>query len=257
MGLQHFAEAEQAVRQAVEMHGRLHGPRHVETAWGLLTLGNSLTMQRKYAEAEAALREALAIFRQLYSVDHHSLDSTFRSLRQVLEARGDRAGLDALAREELEDAATVTDQAVVDGRLKQAQIYADLREWKKASDALEEAVALTKSKDGPRRDKILTAYVRLSSAATDRREWNEASGALEQAVALTESSDVSQRDKVIDAYLGLSWSAYLQQEFDIMERAARTATEIAPSHSRAHNILGVAMATWESRRGDPFVPQGD
>ena len=65
-------------------------------------LGRTLLSQRKLPEAEAALSEALSIFRERYRGAHHSLSATFAFLKQVLEARGDRAGLDALAREDAE-----------------------------------------------------------------------------------------------------------------------------------------------------------
>ncbi len=94
-----YPEAEQAARQAVDMHRRLHGRGHPETAWGLLALGNALIAQQKFADAEDAIRQALTIFRQRYRGKHNSIDSALRSLKQLLEARGDQAGVDALARE--------------------------------------------------------------------------------------------------------------------------------------------------------------
>jgi tetratricopeptide (TPR) repeat protein len=97
---QRFADAEKVARQAVDVHRRLHGPKHTETAWGLLSLGNALRMQRKYPEAETALREALDIFRERYSGAHHSIDSAMRNLKWVLEAVGDQSGLAALASDE-------------------------------------------------------------------------------------------------------------------------------------------------------------
>jgi tetratricopeptide (TPR) repeat protein len=99
-----YREAEIVAQQAVEMHRRLNGPGHPETAWGLLALGSALQKQRKFTEAEAAMREALAIFRQRYRGNHHSLTGTFLALKQVLAAQGDETGLDELAKAEAEQA---------------------------------------------------------------------------------------------------------------------------------------------------------
>jgi tetratricopeptide (TPR) repeat protein len=96
-----YREAELVARRAVDMHRRLHGPAHPETAWGLFSLGDSLLWQRKLPQAEQTFREALSIFRQRYRGNHHSLTDTLSSLRQVLQAQGNQAALEALAREEL------------------------------------------------------------------------------------------------------------------------------------------------------------
>jgi serine/threonine protein kinase len=96
----HFAEAEKLAQQAVEMHRRLHGEEHPETAWGLSTLGAALEPQQKLAEAEAAFRESLAIFRRQFPEDHFNIRDAIGKLRAVLEARGDKSALEALAKEE-------------------------------------------------------------------------------------------------------------------------------------------------------------
>jgi serine/threonine protein kinase len=93
------AEAEKWAQQAVDLHRRLHGDHHPETAWGLLTLGRAFKGQRKFAEAAAALQEAMAIFREHYSQEHESVRSVITDLSSVLQAQGDRAGLEALEKQ--------------------------------------------------------------------------------------------------------------------------------------------------------------
>jgi tetratricopeptide (TPR) repeat protein len=95
-----FAEAEKWAHQAVDMHRRLHGDQHPETAWALKMLANALVPQQKHADAEAAVREALTIFRRQFSDDHENVRDTMYQLRAVLEARGDKPALEALAKEE-------------------------------------------------------------------------------------------------------------------------------------------------------------
>jgi tetratricopeptide (TPR) repeat protein len=95
-----FAEAEQFASQAVDMHRRLHGDRHPETAWGLKALARALVPQKKLTEAEAAVRESLTIFRHQFPDDHENVRDTIYQLKAVLEARGDKPALEALAKEE-------------------------------------------------------------------------------------------------------------------------------------------------------------
>jgi tetratricopeptide (TPR) repeat protein len=96
----HFAEGEKLASQAVDMHRRLHGDEHPETAFGLRTLSRALVPQKKLAEAEATVRESLSILRRQLPEDHPIIRSTIGQLRTVLEARGDKSALDALAKEE-------------------------------------------------------------------------------------------------------------------------------------------------------------
>jgi tetratricopeptide (TPR) repeat protein len=97
-------EAEELARRAVEMHRRLHGDHHPETAWGLWVLGQSLIGQKKFPDAEPPLREALAIFREYYTSEFRAVRGITHDLASVLEAQGDRAGLDALFREQADQA---------------------------------------------------------------------------------------------------------------------------------------------------------
>jgi tetratricopeptide (TPR) repeat protein/tRNA A-37 threonylcarbamoyl transferase component Bud32 len=99
-----FTEAEALAQRAVAMHRRLRGQGHPETAWALFSLGVAQRGQQKLAESEAALREALTIFSKYYSAGHKSVDWVRRELKSVLETRGDFAGLQALARQQLKEA---------------------------------------------------------------------------------------------------------------------------------------------------------
>jgi serine/threonine protein kinase len=94
-----YHEAEQWARRSVALHRRLHGNQHSETAWGLWNLGRALRHQHHLAEAETALRESLSIVRKRYSSEHNSVRAVIGELTLVLEARRDRAGLEALASE--------------------------------------------------------------------------------------------------------------------------------------------------------------
>jgi tetratricopeptide (TPR) repeat protein len=93
-------EAEELARRVVEINRRKKRDHHPDTGHALWYLGYALKGQQKFAEAEAVLRESLAIFRENYPSEHYSIQRACQQLNLVLEAKGDRVGLDALAREE-------------------------------------------------------------------------------------------------------------------------------------------------------------
>ena len=138
--LDRSAEAVQPARQAIEMHRRLYGAAHPETAWALLVLGRALTSQQKYPEAETALREALAIFCARYSGEHFSISWTSSILRQVLEARGDQTGLERLNSEMI---ARLVEAGIRQGNVLQLKVsLASLhRDSGNLDRAIEEATA--------------------------------------------------------------------------------------------------------------------
>src|SRR5262245_28893409 len=84
--------AEQWARRAVEMHRRLHGNMHPETAYGLADLGRVLRSQGKIGEAESAFRESLAIFRRNYAQDNGNIWLVQSELNQMIQAQGDATG---------------------------------------------------------------------------------------------------------------------------------------------------------------------
>ena len=83
-----YAEAESLARNALEMHRRLHGADHPETAWALFTLGVSLRNQQKLDEAETAQREAIRIFSKYYPAGYKAIDFATRELREATTLAG-------------------------------------------------------------------------------------------------------------------------------------------------------------------------
>ncbi len=84
---QRYDEAELRARQSVDLHRRLHGNYHPETAWGLLMLGRALRGQGRVTEAEGPIQESLNIFREHYSDDHTYARSVAEDLQSLQRAR--------------------------------------------------------------------------------------------------------------------------------------------------------------------------
>jgi serine/threonine protein kinase/Tfp pilus assembly protein PilF len=166
LGQERFPEAEQAARSSVELHRRLHGPKHPETAWGLNALGHALKAQQKYPEAEAAFREALAIFRQRFRGQHHSFDIVLPSLKQVLEARGDKQGLEALAQRQEKDFA-VSETAMFNTWLTRSQLRKEAGRFKEATEALQEARKWMDRNDVAQRESMAAALSIVASHLQD------------------------------------------------------------------------------------------
>ena len=89
-------KAERLAREALALHRKVHGDSHPETGWGLFQLGRALQEQVKLDEAEACYREALTIFRKQYNDSHKSIQYVARALTDVLNAKGDEAGVKQL-----------------------------------------------------------------------------------------------------------------------------------------------------------------
>src|SRR5262249_27379827 len=65
-----FADSEPPYREALEAERRHHGDASAEVAQALTKLASNLLNQRKHADVESMLREALATFRKRHTDPH-------------------------------------------------------------------------------------------------------------------------------------------------------------------------------------------
>ena len=133
------AGAEEWARCAVEMHRRVHGNEHPETAYGLTDLGRVLRDRKKYREAESAFREALAIFRRYHGDNYWLVQSVRDELNRAIRPQGDATGLEAQAHESQEtpnNAEQATDNLPANRsvRLAQEALERELRDALKSFD---------------------------------------------------------------------------------------------------------------------------
>jgi serine/threonine protein kinase len=93
-------EAESDARKSVELHRRLHGDKHPETAWGLVVLGEIEGGLRKFSDGANHLREALGIFRQNFDEGHEAIKFAENELAKLNRAElPDRAARHAASGE--------------------------------------------------------------------------------------------------------------------------------------------------------------
>jgi tetratricopeptide (TPR) repeat protein len=94
-----YSRAERLARESVELHKPVHGPAHLETAFGWHYLGASQHRQHKFADAEASYEKSLAIFRRSLPDDHPYVQPMLTDLNWALVAQGKSAELIELWRE--------------------------------------------------------------------------------------------------------------------------------------------------------------
>jgi tetratricopeptide (TPR) repeat protein len=166
-----YAEAEILALRAIEMHRQLHGSNHLETAWALLGLGTAQRELHKFADAETSLREALQIFRKQYSYGHKSVDLAVDNLRSVLQAKGDAAGIAALAQDQLVEAnrRIVRNDAAAQACMQLCLTDADRGDWLAATQHYKAALALCQDQSAASRKVLAKACIQFAERARNGR----------------------------------------------------------------------------------------
>jgi tetratricopeptide (TPR) repeat protein len=257
-----LVRGEQLAREAVELHRKLHGENHPETAYGLGTLAVALKDQYKLDEAEDCFREALAIFRRNYSDAPTPVVQTLFNLTRVEKAKGDTAAIGELR-------ATAAKIASVDSEdwenwHYRGFLHEQLGQGKMAVAAYSRAIELNNS--------LPASWIYRGQAYQAIGEFQLAESDLSKAIeidperwncwrargrfyAQQKQWDKAEADLAMSAKLcppdpnslnSLSWS--LATEVGSQPRLARIAVEvaergvaIAPTDGNLWNTLGVAQ----------------
>jgi tetratricopeptide (TPR) repeat protein len=88
-----FVRAERMARKAITLHRKLQGVDHPETAWGLSTLANALSNQKKFDEAKRCYLEAIAIFQKYHRDIDYPIIFVSSNLARVAKAKNDATTL--------------------------------------------------------------------------------------------------------------------------------------------------------------------
>jgi tetratricopeptide (TPR) repeat protein len=230
-GQSRYSDAEDLASRAVEMHKRLRGPDDVETAWALYDLGLARKGQQKLPQAEAAFREALRIFRKQYSYEHKSVTLVVDNLRTLLQAKGDSAGLAALAQDQLVEAnrRIVRNEAAAQACLQLCLADADRQDWKAAAQHYELGVALCENQSAVARKAIGGACVDIAARANTAAQHEFAERADRQALALfkqltlEDSKDSSMREDLANSMHLMTDILFRQGKWVDAEESSRQA----------------------------------
>jgi serine/threonine protein kinase/tetratricopeptide (TPR) repeat protein len=196
-----YPEAESLARKALEMHGRLHGAEHPETAWALFTLGVSLRNQQKLTEAEAALRESVRIFSKYYSPGYKTVDFAMNELKAVLTAKGDTTALKGL---ESERRARLTERNDPD-----------------PERTLREALATQRRSFGDKNLGVATSLFNLSSLLRKQGKLPEAESTAREALTIRQQLLGKQHAEVAQALHLLAWNLHLEGKHAEAEALSR------------------------------------
>lgn len=94
-----YSDAEPLLRESLAMYRRMNHGDNPPDAPVLSDLGVALANTGRLDEAEPLLRAAIPLFRSIYPAQHRLVVGSYRILGQVLIAKGDQAGAEALRRE--------------------------------------------------------------------------------------------------------------------------------------------------------------
>ena len=83
-----YIEAEQVLKQLLEIYKKQSGPEHINVALTLNNLAVNLRMQEKYEEAETSLKEAIEILEKSLGHDHSLVSGLLAHYAYLLDKMG-------------------------------------------------------------------------------------------------------------------------------------------------------------------------
>jgi tetratricopeptide (TPR) repeat protein len=182
------AEAERLAREAVAMHHRTRKPNDLELAHGLAEWGRCLLALKRYAEAEAPVKEALAIFRVHLPDSHATVASARIPLLEILRGQGKAAETDRNLADRNRDPLT-PDRRDLTGWLTWAEAREAAGQWELAWQGYSEAARLAGPADRGARVRIGNGLLAVVNAGPEGRlRPEEAVTAARQAVAILEQA---------------------------------------------------------------------
>lgn len=226
-------KCEPMLRKALALHAELAnetavGRAHLEQAGHLhKRLGWLVRGKRQFGEAQLCLEKAADTFEKLAADKIPQREGIYRAYQvdSLLDLTHVLAAMDAKA------AAVVAQRSVDACQTLTKEYPGNLQYQQRLTSSLSllaERLAATGQNDEAEtaRQSVMKIWETLLA---------------EQDRALTKVNDKPQRDKIAVAYVELCFAAFNQQQFDVVESAARKAIELQPNNSAAHFWLGIAL----------------
>ena len=225
-------QGERLARESLALHRQLHGDNHPETAWGLFHVAWALRRQKRYDEAEAYYREALAIFRKHFDEAHSPVLQALEGLRTTLTAKGDEAALKRLNSESAFRLSEAIERNDTDAgqRLRRGQTYRSLGKLQQAEEDFSRAIELN--------PKASENWLARGELYADQKQWEKSEADLANAVKHCSTNPYEQNL--------LAWA--LATRIDPGARQPQAALDLAkqavagaPADANLWNTLGVAQ----------------
>jgi len=242
-----LATAEDAARQAIAITERTENERQVARAYGLL--GNVLTVQGKYAEAEPLLRKAIALLEQEFGPANRQAQSSMIWLGHTLRGQGRIADAVEVARETLKRQSELTPpphRALAPAYILYGDLMQSLRRMDEAEDAFLQAIENDQGAQQPAHlRRLATAHNRLAGIYVNRGRFADAEARARDALAIAERGRDSDSRDALSASITLGAALFAQGKEEEAEQAlARAAAgekqmgKDSPDASRLHDLLG-------------------
>ena len=253
-----FESSDSLLARALEARRRLHGPASSEVARSLVAIGRLRIDQARYAEADTAIREGLAIASRTLPAGHPVVLEALTALGKVAEEEGhfeEAIAAHDSVRRLLVDDATSLEYANAMVALANTHFYAGNLD---ASDSLNsEALAILRNRRGDRHPLVADVLINLGAAQFERGNYAAAEEHNREALSRIRAWYGNAHPVTASALTVLGRSLVFQERRAAADTALREALVIleavhGPAHPRvasALNELGI-LALGEGRLDD-------
>ncbi|MCP4589421.1 MAG: serine/threonine protein kinase, partial [bacterium] len=182
-----YEEAENLLREAMELRRQSLGDEHIETAAVEHDLARVLHKQNSYREAERLHRHALRVRAETYGEVHAAVAESQSDLAWLLKDRGKLTEAEPLYRRALASRRKLhgaEHSDVANSLNKLAQFLVQFGDYAEAEPLLREALAMRQRIHEPRHTEIATSMANLGTLLRSRGKFTEALPLLRDALEL-------------------------------------------------------------------------
>jgi tetratricopeptide (TPR) repeat protein len=251
-----FTAAIDAATEAVKLRRETFGREHLDTAEGLMTLGDIQRRSGAFAAAKLSYEEALAIFRKQLGSHHPRVAYSLNQLGWVLDDYGDYG----TARLRLEEALAIDerlgkDDSELSGILNNLGLTLEkLGDVPKARAHLERSLGIRKRVFGLMNDHTAHALRNLASVLSDAGLDADARVCLEQALQIAIHLHGNESEEAASCQQALSYTlAELGEDKAAVANAQRAVETMRKLYGDKHPKTAIALRELGRRYND----QGD
>ncbi|MCA2997339.1 MAG: tetratricopeptide repeat protein [Rhodocyclaceae bacterium] len=252
--MRRYADAEAAIRRAIEARRKLHGHRNEKVAFGLNVLGNIVTRQGRSREAISIFREALSIVEAQFGKRSMPYASVVNNLAIPLQNVGDLVGADQAYTEAMTTFASIwpdTDLTLARTRFNVARIRLQMGKLEGVEDLLNRSYTTRQKALGDNHGEVIETALLVA-------EWRLANGDLKGARAMFDQ--IAPSMPVKDVFTEINFErlaariAIKQGErSEILQRLDAVESKIAKAFGEASPRFRIARAEraeWLATTGD-------
>ncbi|MEZ6016895.1 MAG: tetratricopeptide repeat protein [Planctomycetota bacterium] len=208
--------AERDLREAIALYRSLNGPESaLDLANALDNLGNTLLVLERQEEAEALLRECIALKREILPAHHEDLATSLQSLANAVATRGEQGEALALAAEALEIRRQIFapgDSALLRSHLQLAALALEGGDEAAGVEHLEAVLQAAATEDPARATLVVEAAGRMAGVALGRSDLERAAECTALALEVLGRTDGASDELLGAAYTNSGYVAMLSKD---------------------------------------------